>query len=161
KTRGAFAQDLMWRLEAVGFDLFTALMRALSPDAASDLGAFLGKTLGPLTSSHRVASRNLRLAFPDLPEPERRRLLQAQWDNVGRAFTEFPIMDRLTPASGRVEMVNAERLAAIAHGGRPVVFVSGHFSNWEVMPAAIVGAGVVCDMTYRAANNPYVDARIK
>jgi KDO2-lipid IV(A) lauroyltransferase len=42
-----------------------------------------------------------------------------------------------------------------------VVFVSGHLSNWEVMPAAIVDSGVICEMTYRAANNPYVDERIK
>jgi KDO2-lipid IV(A) lauroyltransferase len=40
-----------------------------------------------------------------------------------------------------------------------VVFVSGHLSNWEVMPAAIVDSGVACEMTYRAANNPYVDKR--
>jgi KDO2-lipid IV(A) lauroyltransferase len=161
KTRGAFAQDLIWRLEAMGFDLFTALMRALPPDAASGLGAWLGKAIGPLTSAHRVATRNLRLAFPDMDDAERARLLKAQWDNVGRAFAEFPFMDRLTPASGRVEMVHPERLARIAKGGKPVVFISGHFSNWEVMPAAIVDAGIVCDMTYRAANNPYVDARIK
>ena len=161
KTRGALAQDLTWRLEAVGYDLFTALIRALPVEAASSLGAFLGKTIGPLTGPNRIARRNLRLAFPDLDETELRRLLTAQWDNVGRAFTEFPIMDRLTPASGRVEMVGADRLAAIAAGDKPVVFISGHFSNWEVMPAAIVDAGIVCDMTYRAANNPYVDARIK
>jgi KDO2-lipid IV(A) lauroyltransferase len=161
KPRGALAQDLLWRLEAVGFDLFTALMRALPPDAASGFGAWLGKTLGPLTSANRVADRNLRLAYPRMDDAERRRLTIAQWDNVGRAFAEFPFMDRLTPGSGRVEVVGAERLAEIAAGGRPVVFISGHFSNWEVMPAAIVHAGIVCDMTYRAANNPYVDARIK
>ena len=161
KTRGAFAQDLAWRLEAVGYDLFTAVIRALPVDAASALGGFLGRTVGPLTSANRVASRNLRLAFPDMDDAERRRLLNAQWDNVGRAFTEFPIMDRLTPASGRVQMVNPGRLAQIAAGEKPVVFISGHFSNWEVMPAAIVDADIVCDMTYRAANNPYVDERIK
>ena len=161
KTRGGAAQDLQWRLEALGFDLFTALVRALPVEAASSLGAWLGVTIGPLTRQHETAERNLRLAFPALDDAERARLLTAQWRNVGRAFTEFPVVDRLTPASGRVEVVNAERLAAIAAEGRPVVFVSGHFSNWEVMPATIVASGVDCDMTYRAANNPYVDARIK
>ena len=159
--RGGAAQNLMWRLEAVGYDLFTAIMRALPVDAASSLGGWLGRTLGPLTRQHRAASRNLRLAFPDLDDAGRASLLVAQWDNVGRAFSEFPIVDRLSPASGRVEVVGGERLAAIAASGRPVVFVSGHFSNWEVMPATIVASGVTCDMTYRAANNPYVDARIK
>ena len=161
KTRGGAAQDLMWRLEALGFDLFTLVMRALPVEAASGLGAWLGRTLGPMTRQHRAAERNLRLAFPNLDDTARASLLAAQWDNVGRAFAEFPIIDRLTPAGGRVELVNGERLARIAAEGRPVVFVSGHFSNWEVMPATIVAAGVACDMTYRAANNPYVDARIK
>lgn len=159
--RGGAAQDFVWRLEAVGFDLFTAIMRALPVDGASALGGWLGRTVGPLTRQHRAADRNLRLAFPELDDAARSSLLAAQWDNVGRAFGEFPIVDRLTPASGRVEVVGAERLAAIAAAGRPAVFVSGHFSNWEVMPATIVASGVTCDMTYRAANNPYVDARIK
>lgn len=151
----------MWRLEALGFDLFTLLIRALPVEAASSLGAWLGRTIGPMTRQHRAAERNLRLAFPNLDDAGRANLLAAQWDNVGRAFAEFPIVDRLTPASGRVEVVNGGRLAAIAAAGCPVVFVSGHFSNWEVMPATIVAAGIACDMTYRAANNPYVDARIK
>lgn len=161
KTRHGALQDLSWRLEALGFDLFTAAMRALPVEAASGFGAWLGKTIGPRTRQHRAAERNLRLAFPDLDDAGRARLLAAQWDNVGRAFAEFPIVDRLTPAGGRVELVNGERLDQIAAAGRPVVFVSGHFSNWEVMPAAIVASGLACDMTYRAANNPYVDARIK
>ncbi len=161
KTRPAFVQELAWRLEAIGFDLFTALIRALPIDLASDLGAALARAVGPLTRNHRAAERNLRLAFPHMGDAERRELLRQQWDNVGRVFFEFPIMDRLTPQSGRVEIVGGERLSRIASSGTPVVFVSGHFSNWEIMPAAILAAGIACEITYRAANNPYVDARIK
>ncbi len=150
-----------YRLEAFGYDLFTALIRALPVDVASDMGAWLLKTLGPLTGTHKIADRNLRLAFPDMDRAERERLLTTQWENTGRVFAEFPIMDRLTPASGRVEMVNPERLDEIRESGVPVVFVSGHFANWEIMPAAIVHYRVPCQMTYRAANNPYVDKRIK
>jgi Kdo2-lipid IVA lauroyltransferase/acyltransferase len=40
------------------------------------------------------------------------------------------------------------------------VLISGHFSNWEVMAAVIVHLGVDCQITYRAANNPYIDRRI-
>jgi KDO2-lipid IV(A) lauroyltransferase len=88
-------------------------------------------------------------------------LLLAQWENLGRYFFEFPMVERLTRASGRVEVEGFERLEAIAREGRATVFVSGHFSNFEVMPLSILEAGVTCQMTYRAANNPYVDAAIK
>jgi KDO2-lipid IV(A) lauroyltransferase len=160
-ARVSLGQDLAWRLEAIGFDIFTFLFRLLPTDAASWAGGALLKLLGPLSGSDKTASRNLRIAFPEKDEAWRRRILKAQWENVGRAFAEFSLMDRIRPSTGRVELVNGERLHEIARTMTPVVFVSGHFSNWEVMPAAIVDSGVVCQMTYRAANNPYVDERIK
>jgi KDO2-lipid IV(A) lauroyltransferase len=156
----SFSQDLAWRAEAFGFDVFTVLFRLLPVDWASWIGGALVKLIGPLGGTHKLAARNLRIAFPEKDAAWHARILKAQWENVGRAFAEFSLMDRIRPSTGRVELVNGERLAQIARDMEPVVFVSGHLSNWEVMPAAIVDSGVVCQMTYRAANNPYVDRRI-
>lgn len=159
--RPTLMRDLTWRAEALGFDLASAALRLLPTDWASSLGARLFRALGPLTGSHKIAERNIRLAFPALSQADREALLTEQWSNLGRAFFEFPLTERLTRRSGRVEVVGAERLAQIARDRVPVVFVSGHFSNWEVMPLTILEAGIVCQITYRAANNPYVDRSIK
>lgn len=155
------AEKIGWRIEAIAYDLVAGLLRALPVDWASAFGGWLFRMVGPLTSAHRTASDNIRLAFPKISDREHYRLLNAQWDNVGRAFAEFPLMDRIRPATGRVEVVNAERLAEIRDTGEPVVFISGHFANWEVMPATIVESGVTCLMTYRAMNNPLIDQRVK
>lgn len=155
------AERIGWRLEALAYDVVSGLLRALPVDWASGFGGWLFRTLGPLTPVNRTASDNIRLAFPDLDDEAHNRLLKAQWDNVGRAFAEFPLMDRIRPATGRVEVVGAERLAQIRDRGEPVVFISGHFANWEVMPATIVESGVTCLMTYRAMNNPLIDKRVK
>jgi KDO2-lipid IV(A) lauroyltransferase len=154
-------RTLSWRMEAFGFDVFSALVRALPVDVVSATGAWLGRTLGPLTGADRTARRNLRIAFPDMTQAERGRILRSQWENFGRYIFEFPIADRLTPESGRVEVAGAERFAAIAASGRPAVFISGHFANVEIMAAVILASGLACDVTYRAANNPFVDERIK
>ena len=159
--RPSFAQDLLWRLEAAAYVAVFALLRLMDIETASALGGWLALKLGPLTGSHRVVQRNLRLAFPELSEAERERIARAQWDNLGRSTFELPFMEELQPHRGRVEMVGAERLEEIRTSGKPVVFISGHFSNWEVMPCAIVDAGITCQMTYRAANNPYVDKLIR
>jgi KDO2-lipid IV(A) lauroyltransferase len=150
-----FGQRLIWRIEALGFELIRLLLRVPPVDAASAFGGRLLQIFGPLTGVHKTVMRNLRLAFPDMSEAERARIAHAQWDNVGRYFVEFAMMDRLTTASGRVEVVGEERLKAIAEHGPPVVFISGHLSNFEVMAAAILSAGVNCVITGRAANNPY------
>jgi KDO2-lipid IV(A) lauroyltransferase len=159
--RRPWAQDLLWRAEALGFDLFIGVVRLLGVEGASAFGGWLGRTVGPLSGAHKVATRNLKLAFPEKDAAWHARMLRAQWEGLGRSFAEFPLMDKILPSTGRVEVVNQERLFQIAAEKVPVVFVSGHLSNWEVMPAAIVDSGVTCEMTYRAANNPYVDERIK
>ena len=161
QLRPSLLQDIAWRLEALGFDLLTALARALPIDLVSDFGAWLFQRLGPLTSAHRTARTNLRIAFPDAPREEIDRLLSEQWAHAGRWAMEFPILDRIIADPTRVEVVGGERLAQIARDKQPVVFISGHFSSFEIMPAAIIHAGVTCQITYRAANNPYVDARFK
>ena len=161
KSRSPLMQKVLWRLEAVGFDVFTALARAMPIEAWSGFGGALFRTLGPLTSAHRTARLSLKLALPALSGAETAAILAAQWENFGRYIAEFPVLDRLTPAGGRVDISEAGRLREIAQSGEPVVFISGHLSNMEVMSAAIVDAGIPCEVTYRAANNPYVDARMK
>jgi KDO2-lipid IV(A) lauroyltransferase len=156
----SLAQSLVWRLEAFGFDLIGLVFGLMPIETASRLGGVLLRLLGPLTGTHRVAERNLRIAFPDIGKDERDRLLVAQWENLGRLTAEFQLMHKITPATGRVEIVGGERLRAVAASGKPAVLVSGHFSNWEVMAAVIVHLGVKCQVTYRAANNPYIDRRI-
>jgi KDO2-lipid IV(A) lauroyltransferase len=152
-------QDLIWRLEGVGFAGFVGFMRLLGVERASGLGGWLLRTLGPRTGTQRTVTRNLRIAFPDMDPAERERLALDQWEQTGRAFAETAVMDRLV-AEDRIEVVGRERLEAIRDSGRPVVFVGGHFANIETLAATIVGAGVPCQITYRAANNPYVDAQI-
>ena len=152
-------QDLIWRLEAVGFSAFIGLMRLLGVERASGLGGWLLRTLGPKTGTQRTVMRNLRIAFPDMPLTERERLALDQWEQTGRAFAETALMDRIV-AQDRIEVVGLERLHAIRDSGQPVVFVGGHFANIETLAATIIGSGVPCQITYRAANNPYVDAQI-
>ncbi|HUH11005.1 MAG TPA: lipid A biosynthesis acyltransferase [Brevundimonas sp.] len=148
-------------MEAVAFKALFAFLRALGVEGASGFGGKLLRGLGPLTGTHKTVTRNLRIAFPDMDPAERDRLAVDQWEQTGRTFAELAVMDRLTPESGRIDIVGLERLHAVRDAGKPVVLVSGHLANFEVMAAVIMAAGVPCQVTYRAANNPYVDALIR
>jgi KDO2-lipid IV(A) lauroyltransferase len=153
-------RDLEWRFQAALWDASAAIMRAAPIDGVSDFGGWLLRTLGPLTGAHRTALRNLRLAFPDWDEAERRKMALAQWENVGRALFEIHLVDRIMADKSRVELVNLEGLDEIRASGKPAIFVSGHFANWEIMPAVALAAGMDCLIAYRAPNNPYIDRRI-
>lgn len=160
--RSTFWQRVVWRLEAIAWDLvYWGPMKALGPDRASDTAGWIIKRIAPLLSQNRTVKRNLRMAFPDWDEETVDRVAQEAWESVGRTAGELPHLPKIDPYDGdRVEVVNAERLDAVEASGKGAVFISGHFANWEVMAAVICRRPVDCLVTYRALNNPHIDRRI-
>jgi KDO2-lipid IV(A) lauroyltransferase len=160
QRRSERAQDIIWRIEGLAYDVASGFLRLLPIDWASAMGGAVLRVFGPLTSVQKTVDRNLRIAFPDMSPVERRRISRAQWEETGRMFAEFPLMDRVTPLTGRVEVVGAEHLEEAVRERIPTIFFSGHLSNYEVMAAVVVQAGIKGPLTYRAINNPYVDKRV-
>jgi KDO2-lipid IV(A) lauroyltransferase len=150
------------RLESWAFHAYWHRISAMSLDQASNAGAGFARTLGPLTSAHKTALYNLRLAMPRITRAEERELLDAMWDNLGRVVGEFPHLSamRFFEQDSRVEIDGLPILDRYVGTGVAGVFISGHFANWEVMPAAMVKRGVDCRVTYRPANNIWVDDTI-
>lgn len=150
------------RLVALGWGAYLNLFGAMPIETASRRCAGLVKAIGPLTSAHSTAIRNLRLAFPNETEAWRQDVRRAMWDGIGRVAGEFPHLHEINAyePGGRIEVTGVERLDAVKASGHGAVFISGHFANWELMAAAIVQRGVPCQVTYRPANNPIIDADI-
>lgn len=153
--------DALQRLEAALVQVLIGLLRRLSPTAASNLGGFVARLVGPLLPVSRVAHRNLGLALPEFDAAVRRRVVRGAWENLGRTVGELPHIARLrqnTPSGPGWEMVGEEHLKALAARGGPAIFFSGHIANWEMLPPAGAAYGIVLSSMYRGAKNPYVDA---
>jgi len=160
-SRTSFAQNLLWRLEAFGWDVAEAVLKITPIDAASDFGGALMRLAGPLVPTHRTVKRNLELAFPELDEAARRRLALDHWESIGRTFLEFFLVPRIAADPSRIERVNFEQLIPIALDGGPVIGISAHFANFEIMAATLLASGMDGHLAYRSTNNPYIDARIR
>lgn len=161
-NRSTFGQRLVWRIEAFAWDwLYWNPFRTVSPERASDIGAWLFKVVGPLLSQHKTVVNNLKLAFPEKSPDEIKKLAIEAWDNSGRIAGELPHMDKILSRDyDYVEIVHGERLKDIFESKKGAVMVSGHFANWEVI-AGIVGREIPsCVLTYRILNNPHIDYRV-
>jgi KDO2-lipid IV(A) lauroyltransferase len=150
------------RLRGTGARFLLGLFRLLPVDAASALGGLLARTIGPRLGASKRAVINLRRAMPALSEEEIRRIVRGMWDNLGRVVGEYPHLDRFRvyEKGGRVEHTGTELVDPILAAGRPILFVSAHFGNWEVATLAATQRGLEVAQIYRAANNPYVDALV-
>lgn len=153
--RRGLATRLRWRIEAAAAFLVFALFRLLGPVAAGALGAAVARTLGPRLRVSRVAQRNLEIAFPERDAAFRAATIRAMWDNLGRSVAELPNLARLSCTT-----LGAEHIAAVAPGA-PLIFVSAHLANWEVLQGAAARAGRPFAVVYRAIGNPYIDAMVR
>lgn len=146
-------------VEAAGLAGILLLFACLPVDWASAVGGRVGRLFGPRLGLSRRALRNLQRAFPENDDRENRRILRGMWDNLGRAFAEYPHLAWICAAeSGRVEIVNGEAVEKLMAGGRPGIVFGGHFANWEVGPSTIhrlMGTSLLS--VYRAANNRWTD----
>ena len=150
------------RIEACGAAVFLAAMRALPIDAASALGGWLARHIGPRLGISARARRNLVAALPELPPAEVERVLRGMWDNLGRVAAEYPHLPRIRvfPPDGRVETVGIEHLDRAIAAGRKVIIFGGHLGNWEIAALAAGQKGIDVAQIYRAANNKLVDGMI-
>jgi KDO2-lipid IV(A) lauroyltransferase len=150
----AFRRYVRYPIEAALVLGAYAACRALPIDAASALGGWLARTLGPLLPVTRRAERNLARAMPELPPREIERIVRAMWDNIGRVFAEYPHLERI--ARTRVELVNGEGFDCVRGDGRSGIVFSGHIGNWELIPQVTQRQGVGGALVYRTPNNPVV-----
>ncbi len=129
----------------------------LPVDWASGLGGWLTRQIGSRLPISRRAMKHLAIAFPEMPERERRRIVAGMWDNLGRMIAEYPHLGTIAdPASGRTEVVGAERLEALRKAGQPFIVISAHMANFELMPIAAYKHGHNMTVVSRPVNNPII-----
>ena len=138
--------------------LFT-LFKLLGYKVASEVGYLLGKTVGPFLRSKRIIKNNLIKFDNSLSPEEMKKVTKEMWGNYGRIFSEYPYIPsfRKGDLDKYIKIENIEKLEEIKKG-QPVVFVSAHFSNFELMAMVIEKAGVNLAAIYRPLNNKMVNS---
>lgn len=154
-----FNRLVAYPLQAVGAFLVYGFFRILPIDWASNVGSWMGRTLGPALGFSARARRNLALALPDLPDSTVAQIITEMWDNLGRVLGEMPHIDRI--AVTRVEIAGEEHIAPVRTEGVPCIFFSGHLANWEACALTTRHMGIPYVQIYRAANNPFVDTMLR
>lgn len=151
-------QKLQYWLEAAAFFTFIGIFRALGLNGASDFGGWLASTLGPLTPLHKRARRRMQRVL-DNSDEQANRILLGMWENLGRTIGEMPHLGKFRPfePGGHIEFDDYEIADAIKSRDSGAIWVSGHFANWELMPALMTKYGLNGGVVYRPPNNPYVD----
>jgi Kdo2-lipid IVA lauroyltransferase/acyltransferase len=107
--------------------------------------------------------RNLELAFPEMNDRERERILRGCFTSLGRLLGEFSQFPRATPESLRriVECQGLENLEAARASGHGVILFTGHLGAWELSSFALSAFGYPLSFLVRRIDNPLVEQMIE
>tara|TARA_Y100000816_G_C26093468_1_gene578203 strand:- start:200 stop:1060 length:861 start_codon:yes stop_codon:yes gene_type:complete len=128
------------------------------------LGSFLGgrlfQIIGPLFRSKKLIHKNIKRALPNINEKELKNIHNSMWDNYGRVFAEYMFMEKFRndQLSKNIFIEGKEILHDIITNNQKVVFISGHFSNFELMAMQIEKIGIKVAAIYRPLNNLYLNS---
>lgn len=136
------------------------VMQMLGYAACLRLGDGLAWLAHRFDRRHRaVADENLRYAFPEMAEAARAELVRGVYRHfVGVAVTLVFLSRLMRPTTWRryLEFEDAEALMGPMLSGRPVLFVTGHFGNWEMGGVALGLLGFRAASIARRLDNPYL-----
>ena len=152
-------KSIRYFFEYILIIIFFGLFKLLGYRIASEFGCFLGKTFGPFFRSKKIIKSNL-IKFDDNLTPEKiSKISKEMWGNYGRIFSEYPYIPNFRNGDfdKYIKIENKEKLEEIKKG-QPVVFISAHFNNFELMAMAIEKAGVNLSAIYRPLNNKMVNS---
>jgi KDO2-lipid IV(A) lauroyltransferase len=151
-------QKLRYGAEAAVFFAFMALFRVIGLSAASRLGGWIGRNLFSLLPPDRIARANLAAAFPEKSQAERDTIRRTMWDNLGRVVGEYPHLEKFSPKGEdpRIGYTLPSDVTLESLTSQPVIFLSAHLANWEMMPILAHQVGFDGAAVVRPPNNPYV-----
>ena len=116
--------------------------------------------LGPIFRSKKIIIKNLSIAFPNFNENEKKQILKGMWINYGRIFAEYMFIKNFRQGSIGERNINIENqyiLENVKKDTKPVIFISGHFNNFELMAMQIEKLGIDLAAVYRPLNNKFLN----
>jgi KDO2-lipid IV(A) lauroyltransferase len=148
-----------WLADKAARGLLWLAFRLPYPRRVAAMGA-VARGLGRVAGFRGRADAQLQMVFPDMPEATRSQIVTEVLDNVGRTLIENYSTDDQLARATRWQPEGPGWLAceAARTEGRPILFVSGHFGNYQAARAAMNVRGYQMGGLYRLMNNPYFNA---
>ena len=138
---------------------FFLIFKTLGAKISSNISYQIFKLLGPFFRPREIIEANINRAFPSLNRQYINKIIDDMWGNYGRILSEYVYMKdfRSSDLSNNIEIKGLEILESIKKENEPVIFISGHFNNFELMAMQIEKSGIDLSAIYRPLNNKFLN----
>ena len=139
--------------------LLFSIFRIIGYKNASNLGGLMGSIVGPFFRSKKLIIENLQKSFKDLNKESINNIYHQVWESYGRILSNYVFIkdfrnDKLIKF---LKIEGHDILEKIRKNDKPIIFISGHFDNFELMAMEIEKGGINLAAIYRPLNNIYLN----
>ena len=128
---------------------------------ASNFGSKIGRIFGKIIKSDKIILKNLNIIQNslDLKIDSKDKIVNEVFSNYGRILSDYVYLSHFKNGSLKknVNIIGNNYLEEIKSKNKRVVFISGHFNNFELMAMFIDSAGINLAAIYRPLNNIFLN----
>jgi|TARA_B110000438_G_C15760010_1_gene626864 KDO2-lipid IV(A) lauroyltransferase len=139
--------------------IFFLIFKILGLKYASNFSGKVVALIGPLFRSKKIIEQNILRAIPDLDKKQVKELTHSMWYNYGRILSDYVFIKDFRKSNSKynLQIEGQEILNKIKKTNKPVIFISGHFNNFELMAMHIEKSGIDLAAIYRPLNNKFLN----
>ena len=115
------------------------------------------KLFAPAFKSKKIIDKNLSIFASEVPNIDKNQIISEMWKNYGMTFIEYMFLNTFRKNSSHIEIKGDENLNVAISKKKPLIFVSGHFANFELMSMEITKRNIKLATIYRPLNNIFLN----
>tara|TARA_Y100000389_G_scaffold197299_1_gene231663 strand:- start:676 stop:1536 length:861 start_codon:yes stop_codon:yes gene_type:complete len=152
-------KSIIYFFQFIFISFLFAIFWVLGLKISIKFASLLFKGIGPLFRSKQLIKENIKKAFPDINRNNLDKIVTNMWGNYGRILAEYIFLKeyRKSIPGKNFEVIGQKILDDIKKNKKPVIFISGHFNNFELMAMHIEKSGIDLAAVYRPLNNKFLN----
>ena len=131
--------------------------RILGLNISRKLFSFLFLLLGPIFKSKKIIHKNLNIFCKKNSSINKIKIERDMWKNYGKTFIEYIFLGYFRKSNSHITILGEDNLLQIKNKNKPVIFISGHFANFELMSIEITKRNIPLATIYRPLNNIFLN----
>jgi KDO2-lipid IV(A) lauroyltransferase len=143
--------------QAIVIYLFFIIIKLLGLKLSRIYFSYLFIKIGPLIKSDQVINKNLDKFIGSYNADKQRKIKLKMWTNYGKTFVEYLFLKKFRKNNSHIKIEGENILQEIMKKNKPVIFVSGHFANFELMSMELTKRNIKVATIYRPLNNFFLN----
>ena len=150
-------KTIKYLLQAIIIYLFFIFIKLIGLKLSRKLFSYIFNSIGPLIKSNKIIDDNLEKFTGSYNKNKNENIKLEMWSNYGKTFVEYLFLKKFKKNNSHINIKGKDILKEIINKNKPVIFISGHFANFELMSMELTKRNINLAAIYRPLNNFFLN----